>query len=369
MTLGCFKPITIGNMKLRNRFVRSATVEGMATNKGQPIPLLKKFYCDLADGGIALIITGASLVESYTNLPDIEGVGFPATIDNDRFIRDWQDIVSEVHQHGAKIAMQIVHPGRQDDPNLRTPIAPSAVPLENKDIVPHEMTVEEIHAMVEKFAQACRRAYESGFDAVQLHGGHGYLISNFLSPYTNRRTDEYGGSTLNRARFVLDILKRVHELIGTHFPIPIKMNCDDFIEGGMTSHEAVAIAKILTQAGIAAIEVTGGITSNNPQRTYAKGINKREKEAYFRTYAKTIKENISSPVILVGGLRSLEVIEKLITDGITDLVSMSRPFIREPGLIQRWMEGDLKRAQCISCNKCHDNMYWGGYLRCYMKKG
>jgi 2,4-dienoyl-CoA reductase-like NADH-dependent reductase (Old Yellow Enzyme family) len=169
-------------MKLRNRFVRSATVDGMATHTGQPIPLLKNFYSALAEGGVALIITGACHVDYYQNLPAIEGVGYPARIDDDRVIADWRDIVAEVHKRDARIAMQIVHAGRQDNPSLRTPIAPSAVALEGKNIVPQEMTLDEIHAMVEKFGQACRRAYEAGFDAVQLHGGHGYLISNFVSP-------------------------------------------------------------------------------------------------------------------------------------------------------------------------------------------
>jgi 2,4-dienoyl-CoA reductase-like NADH-dependent reductase (Old Yellow Enzyme family) len=364
-----FKPVDIKSIQLKNRFVRSATMEGLATFDGRPTQKLKELYFKLAEGEVGLIVTGAALVEAYKNLPNIEGLPFPSAIEEDRHVEDWREMIDGVHERGSKIAMQITHPGRQDYPRLRgsTPIAPSAVPLENSDIVPREMTIDEIKEMVEKFAQACRRVKEAGFDAVQLHGGHGYLLNNFISPYANVRTDEYGGSTENRARFIVEIVKRARKLLGPEYPLMIKMNFDDFIDGGLDKDEAVRVAKIIVRGGIDCIEVSGGTQAEGGKHIAVKGINTERKEAYFRSYAKALKERVSVPVILVGGLRTPSVMEKLVEDGVTDLVSMCRPFIREPQLIKRWKDGDLTKAKCISCNKCLENRIKRP-TRCYIEK-
>jgi 2,4-dienoyl-CoA reductase-like NADH-dependent reductase (Old Yellow Enzyme family) len=227
------------------------------------------------------------------------------------------------------------------------------------------MTVDEIHDMTGKFAQSCRRVKEAGFDAVQLHGGHGYLISSFISPYCNIRADAYGGSTENRARFITEIVQKARKLVGSEFPVLIKMNFDDFIKGGLSKDEAINIAKIIVQAGIDAIEVTGGISSDNPLRISAKGIDRVQDEAYFQSYAKALKKHVSVPVILVGGIRTPHVIDKLVNDEIADFISMSRPFICEPGLVKRWMDGDTTKAKCISCNKCRENVQIRS-VKCYI---
>lgn len=349
-----FQPTSIKDIQIKNRFVRSATMEGMAKFDGRPTRRLKELYLKLAEGEIGLIVTSAAIVEAYKNLPDIEGLPFPLAIDDDRFIEDWRKMIDCVHERGSKIVMQIAHPGRQDNPRLRgsTPIAPSAVPIENSNIVPREMKVSEIKEIVEKFGHSCRRVKEAGFDAVQFHGCHGYLINNFISPHTNVRTDEYGGSTENRARFVVEIVKRSRELVGDEYPLMIKMNFDDFIDGGLDKDEAVSIAKIIVQAGIDCIEVSGGTQAESMKHIAVKGINKEEKEAYFRPYAEALKERVSVPVFLVGGLRTPSVMEKLVEDGAADFMSMCRPLIREPELVKRWKNGDLEKAKCISCNKC-----------------
>jgi len=344
-------------------------MEGLATFDGRPTRKLKELYLRLAEGEVGLIVTGGAFVEAYKNLPDIEGLPFPLAIDEDRYVEDWREVTDGVHKRGSKIAMQIVHPGRQDHPRLRgsTPIAPSAVPMEDRDIVPREMTVNEVKEMVEKFAQACRRVKKAGFDAVQLHGCHGYLISNFISPYANVRTDEYGGNTENRARFIVEIVKRARELMGPDYPLLIKMNFDDFIDGGLDKDEAVGVAKMIVQAGIDCIEVSGGTQAEGGKHIAVKGINKEEKEAYFRFYAEALKKQVSVPVILVGGLRTPSVMEKLVEAGAADFVSMARPFIREPELIKRWKDGDLEKAKCISCNKCFEN--WTiRPTRCYIEE-
>ncbi len=365
-----FEPAQIKNLKIRNKLVRSATYEGMGTPTGEPSKKLAKLYNTYADGQVGLIVTSAALLERFKiPFPEGEDLPYPTFIDNDSVIAAWKPIVKDVHSRGAAIAMQIVHPGRQENPILRggePPIAPSAVEEKTFGTMPREMTAAEIGDMVEQFAQACRRVKEASFDAVQLHGGHGYLISNFISPYTNRRTDEYGGDTAGRARIIVEIVRRARELIGEDFPVMIKMNCDDFVPGGLTKDEVARVAAVIAEAGIDCIEVTAGIyeTRNEMSRP---GINKEEKEAYLRPYAEALRKTVSIPLILVGGMRSPKVIEKVLSDGLADMVSLSRPLIREPQLIKRWKDGDLRKATCISCNQCSDNVFTQP-LRCYVEE-
>ena len=366
-----FEPFDIKGIQVKNRFVRSATVEGMGMADGRPSGSLRELYYALAEGEIGLIVTAAALVdgEAYKKRRYVEGRAYDIAMDEDRYIEDWHEVVAGVHERGSRIAMQLVHMGRQENPKIRgsRPVAPSAVPLTNTDIVPREMTVQEIEETVERFAQSCRRVMEAGFDAVQLHGGHGYLISNFISPYANVRTDAYGGSTGNRSRFITEIVRRARELVGEDYPIMIKMNCDEFIEGGLSKDQAVETAKIITEAGIDCIEVTGGTSSDSPLRMAVPGIKRVEQEAYFASYARALKEHVSVPIILVGGLRTPSVMAKVLEEGIADLLSLSRPFIREPGLVKRWKQGDQEKARCISCNKCALYMFKQP-LRCYVEE-
>jgi 2,4-dienoyl-CoA reductase-like NADH-dependent reductase (Old Yellow Enzyme family) len=339
----------------------------MGNAKGEPMEQLAQLYSTLAENEVGLIVTSAALVERFKlELPEGAGIAYPTYMDRDELAELWKPIVQAVRARGATMAMQIVHPGRQEAPELRLgepPLAPSAVEVKESGVVPREMTPDEIREMVEKFAQACRRVKEAGFDAVQLHGGHGYLISNFISPYTNRRTDEYGGDTAGRAKFIVDIVRRARELVGDDYPVMIKMNCDDFVPGGITKDEAARIASVIAEGGIDCIEITGGIPDAGEQ-TRRKGINKQEKEAYLRPYAETLRPVVSIPLILVGGMRSPRVVEKVLSEGVADMVSISRPFIREPHLLKRWKEGDRKRAKCVSCAKCADNVFIRP-LRCY----
>jgi len=362
-----FEQASIKNIRLKNRFVRSATMEGMATSDGLPTGALKDLYCMLADGEVGFIITSGAIIEPYKHFP--ENFSTALAIDENDKIEAWRGIIDAVHERGAKIAMQLTYLGRQDIPEWRgsTPIAPSAVPIQNTGVTPREMTVQDIKDIVEKFAHACRRVKEAGFDAVQLHGAHGNLINNFMSPFTNIRTYDYGGNTENRARFVAEIVDRTRELTGPDFPLMIKMNFNDFIDGGLDVDEAVKIAEIIAQAGIDCIEVSGGTLSESKDHIAVKGITKKEQEAYFRTYAKSLKEHVSIPVILVGGHRTPDVMAKVLEDGAADFISMSRPLIREPGLIKRWKNGKLEKAKCISCNQCFENWIFRP-LRCYVEE-
>ncbi|MBI4830077.1 MAG: NADH:flavin oxidoreductase [Candidatus Lindowbacteria bacterium] len=354
-----FDPVRIKNLSIRNRIARSATYEGMGNHRGEPTKQHAQLYNALAEGGVGLIFTGATMLERFKlELPEGADMAYPTFIHDDAIASLWKPIVADVHARGAAIAMQVVHAGRQEAPVVRggdAPIAPSAVQEKTFGVVPREMTIAEIKETIENFAQAARRVKSAGFDAIQLHGGHGYLISNFISPYTNRRTDEYGGDTERRARFIVDIIRRSREMVGD-YPILIKMNCDDFVLGGLDKEEAARVAATIAKAGIDCIEITAGIYESMELMS-RKAINSEEKEAYLRPYAEALRKAVNTPLILVGGMRSPAVIERILSDGVADMVSLSRPFIREPGLVKRWKAGDLSKAACVSCNQCSENTF------------
>ncbi|MBA7607210.1 NADH oxidase [subsurface metagenome] len=231
--------------------------------------------------------------------------------------------------------------------------------------MPREMTTYEIEETIESFAQAARRAKEAGFDGVQLHGAHGYLISEFLSPYTNRRTDQYGGDTDKRLRFVEQIYRRSRELVGDGFPILIKMNCDDFLEGGITLDESKKITKMLSNMGFDAIEISSCMWETVKRKKKEIGwkptfipesrmsVGSINEPAYHSPYAKEIKKVIDIPLILVGGINSIDLVEEILNKGDADFVSFSRPLIREPDLPNRWMKGiGSTIVECAYCNNC-----------------
>jgi 2,4-dienoyl-CoA reductase-like NADH-dependent reductase (Old Yellow Enzyme family) len=344
-------------MELQNRFVRSATHEFMAEEDGTPTSRLGDLYEDLAKNEVGLIITGYSYV-----LPggqsDIKQQG----IYDNRFIEPYREITDRVHKYRSRIVLQIVHGGRQADTSAEFPVpmAPSSVRNDRSAVVPKEMTEEEILKVIEAFTQAAVRAKKAGFDGVQLHCAHGFLLSNFISPYTNRRTDRWGGSVENRARIVAEIVRRIKEETGGSFPILVKMNATDGFQPGTSKAEigldisqAVEIAKLLEKAGVCAVEVSGGIGEAGGV-TIKTAINSPAKEAYFKEYSKKIKSTVNIPVILVGGIRSLSVMEELLENEFADLISMSRTFICEPDFVLKLKPGVAKKAKCVSCNLCFD---------------
>lgn len=346
--LHLFEDTTINGMHLRNRLIRSATWEGMCLPDGRPTAKLIQYYRDLARGGVGLIITGYAFVSP-------EGKQLPGKmgIHKDDFSFEMISLTDAVHDEQGQICIQLVHAGGQTDSSNAgcRPRAPSSVQVAQFPEVPLELSREEIADIVTAFAQAAKRAKSYGFDAVQLHGAHGYLINEFLSPLTNRRTDEYGGSIDNRCRFLREVYRSVRDAVGIDYPIMIKLNGNDFLDGGLTIDDALYAARMLSQEGIDAIEVSGGTAASglkNPVRTK---IRRPEHEGYNLTAAMEIKHSVKCPVIAVGGFRSHEVVMQTLNQGI-DYIAMSRPLIREPGLPRRWSEGDLAPARCISCNSC-----------------
>ncbi|AKB79379.1 2,4-dienoyl-CoA reductase [NADPH] [Methanosarcina horonobensis HB-1 = JCM 15518] len=344
-------------MELQNRFVRSATHEFMAEEDGTPTSRLGDFYEELAKNEVGLIITGYSYV-----LPGGQSDANQQGIYDDRFIEPYKGITDRVHEYRSKIVLQIVHGGRQADASQEHPVpmAPSVVKNGHSAAIPREMTEEEILKMIEAFTQAAVRAKKAGFDGVQLHCAHGFLLSNFISPYTNRRTDRWGGSVENRARIVTEIVRRIKEETDGNFPILVKMNATDGFQPGTAKAElglnisqAVETAKLLEKAGVCAVEVSGGISEAGGV-TIKTAISSPAKEAYFKDYSKKIKSAVNIPVILVGGIRSLPVMEELLENGFADLISMSRAFICESDLVLKLKSGEAKKAKCVSCNLCFD---------------
>ena len=360
-----FERTTINGMNLRNRIVRSATWEGMCDPDGRPTAKLTEFYRQLALGGVGLIMTGYTFVRP-------EGKQLPGKmgIHTDEFCDDFKNMSSAVHEAGGTIAVQLVHAGGQTDSGTagRQPVAPSAVQVEQFPEVPAELTSTEIQEIIDAFGKGAGRAKEWGFDAVQLHGAHGYLINQFLSPLTNHRTDEYGGSIENRSRFLLEVYKKVRETVGNNYPVLIKLNASDNLEGGLTTQDAVYAAVKLSELGIDAIEVSGGTPASGDKTPARTKINKPEKEAYHRDLAKQIKNAVSCPVMVVGGMRSYEIAEKAVTKEGLDYISMARPLIREPNLPNRWRDGDRSPATCISCNGCFGPGIKEGGIYCVVEK-
>ena len=345
-----FEPIEIAGLHIPNRFVRSATHEWLAGEDGTPTPAIGDMYEELAKYEVGLIISGYS----YVN-PAGKSSQRQQGIYDDRFIGPYRQITERVHKYGSKIALQVVHGGRQAlaTPEYPHALAPSAVKDSSSGITPHAMTEEQIQQTIEDFAQAVRRAQAAGFDAVQLHIAHGFLLSSFISPYTNQRNDKWGGSVENRTRIIVDIIRRARELVGGDLPIMAKMNATDgFGDRGLDAPECVDVAAALESAGVCAIEVSGGIFEAGEVMSRP-GINSPEEEAYFREYARMIKQGVGIPVMLVGGLRSMGVMEQMLASGCADMVSLCRPLIREPDLVVKFRDG-AQEAECTSCNECFD---------------
>lgn len=354
----------IGNLKPRNRIVRSATYEGRADLKGFVTPRLLDFYRELSAGGAGTIITGVCTVSRSAKIGLSEIGAY-----SDEHVDGLAQLADAIHTNGALAILQLNHCGRQFFPHEGHPpaVAPSAITDPAFGITPREMTRPEMARAEEDFTQAAGRSREAGFDGIQLHSAHGYLLSSFLSPYTNRRKDEYGGSLENRTRMHREIIGGIRSVCGEDFPVLVKMNGEDFLDGGIETAEACEIAKVFEEAGVAAIEVSGGMWEAG-RKTSQTRITRPEREAYFRDHARAVKQSVSIPVIEVGGIRSPEIAEEILASGDADFVSMSRPLVTEPDLLRKWAAGDTKRADCVSCNGCLDAINKGEELRCVYKE-
>lgn len=363
-----FSPSTIGKVEVKNRIIRSATYARMATKDGRVTDPLLQLYADLARGGSGLIITGFIAV-------DPAGTGGPSNLSyfDDTYIADHQKLIEGVREASpdVKIGAQIAHSGRQSSHPRYEAVAPSAVLEKGSGRMPRELTVDEIGTIIEEFVAAGRRAFESGYDLVQLHAAHGYLLSSFLSPYMNVREDEFGGSPRNRARILVEIFNGLRSEVGANFPIAVKLQTEDGVPVGLTLTEATEIAKYIVDAGCAAIEVSGGFYETLMSKGWgipSNVVKTPEDENYFLLAALAMKDAVPDcPIILVGGVRNPVTADQILQDRQADFISICRPLICEPDLPIRWSNGDLTPPLCISCNSCYQSIL-AGPVECLVKQ-
>jgi 2,4-dienoyl-CoA reductase-like NADH-dependent reductase (Old Yellow Enzyme family) len=360
-----FETSNIARMTLKNRTLRSATWEGLADSNGFVRPELVKKIAELARGSVGLIVTGYLYVS-----PEGRGLPWQTGVWHDDHVEGLSQITKVVHDEGGLVAAQIAHAGgrtRPKDIGGQRPMGPSSIKGFSFGDTPREMTASDIQASVKGFAEAARRVKQAGFDALQLHAAHNYLISQFLSPLINQRSDAYGGSSKRRRQFLSEVYSAVREVVGADFPVLIKLNTTDGPEGGITPEEALEAAKDLAIIGVDAIEVSGGIAGSDLYRPSRKNVSKPSQEAYFRSAAMLFKQELGIPVILVGGIRSYTVAEDILALGHADYVAFSRPLICEPNLILRWSQGDRSPSKCLSCNLCLQEGLKGSGIACAKK--
>ncbi len=335
-----FEKTDINGMVLPNRFVRSATWAGMATDEGKCTPPLIDLFKELAAGEVGLIITGHAYVRK-----DGQHAPRQLGIHQDSLIPGLKDLTQAVHAHESKIIVQLGYGGA----------------YLSKARVRH-MSHQDFQKLADAYGRAAVRARQSGFDGVQIFAAHGFFLSQMLCPRYNDRTDDYGGEITNRARALLEVLTAIRKAVGRDYPVLAKLNCEDFVADGLTLQDSVRSAGMLEKAGIDAIELSGGLL-NNPN-IMRSTIDLGASQAYFQSQARIYKETIRVPLILVGGIRSYETARQLVDEGIADYISMSRPFIREPNLIKRWRKGDRREAACISCDNCFEPIKKGEGVAC-----
>jgi len=359
-----FEQTEINGMKLPNRFVRSATHEAMADLDGTVKDQLLQYMAELVHGEVGLVVTGHAHVTR-------EGQAGPRQMGvySDAMIDGLKRVSSIIHQNGGVVAIQLAHAGNKGiGKNEYTALGPSDL-LKEGIKQAAAMTVEDIKRTVQAFGDAAKRSVQAGFDAIQIHSAHGYLLSQFLSPYYNKRDDRYGGTLENRARLLLEVYAEIRSRVGASFPVMVKINAEDFLEGGVTVEEMVKVAHLLEDRGMDAIEMSGGTFESGRLIPSRMGTAKSaKKEVYYRKGAEAFKKEIKIPLILVGGILSFNIAEEVVAARLADYVALSRPLIREPHLVKRWASGDRRKASCISCNKCFSTLTMEEALHCPVEK-
>jgi 2,4-dienoyl-CoA reductase-like NADH-dependent reductase (Old Yellow Enzyme family) len=380
-----FEPAKIGSLQLKNRFIRSATGDASADPRGHVTEKQLKRYKNLAAGGLGFIITGVSFVhDSGIHRLHYNSIG------DDEFITGLRRLTDIVHSYGAKIAIQLFHGGRTSAHFLKSrhwlAMAPSYI--EDDASIKGDyraMTEEDIWEIIQAFGDGARRAHEAGFDAIQLHGAHGFLFSQFVSPFTNRRRDGWGGSLKNRLRFHREVYKDIRKKVGSNYPVLIKFGVQDGFAQGLKFSEGKHAAKLLADWGFNALEISLGVRGQDyaewnvngsetgpgsGEKDYGKtefrtDITCLSREAYYRNWCRAIKQEVTVPVIITGGLRTFSLMEEIINSKDADFIALSRPLIREPGIVNDWEKGNPRKPTCISCNKCVEGLRRGKPLRCW----
>jgi 2,4-dienoyl-CoA reductase-like NADH-dependent reductase (Old Yellow Enzyme family) len=340
------QPFTLPNGALiKNRLFKSAMSEALGNRERAPTPELVRLYQAWADGGVGLCITGNVMI-------DRRALGEPGNvvIEDDRDLAQLKAWAQAATRNGTQCWVQLNHPGKQSPKGLnKETVAPSAVPF-RPDMkaffaTPRELSDAEVHALVARYGKAAGIVKQAGFSGVQIHGAHGYLVSQFLSPHHNRRTDDWGGTAEKRRRFVLAVYQAMRENVGPDFPIGIKLNSADFQRGGFTEEESLDTIRALAEAGIDLIEVSGGtyeapaMTGVKADKAEVKKDSTRQREAYFLAFAEKARQAVKTPLVVTGGFRSSQGMAEAITSGAVDMVGLARVLAVEPDLPRRLLAG------------------------------
>lgn len=353
-----FEPLKVGSMEIRNRFMRSATTSYWSDERGVVRTEIIDLYRRLAEGGVGLIVKGHLYVtdsgKAHTGM---------AGISSDIHVPRLRELTDAVHEHGGKIVAQLNHAGYNSVVDRAGPSEYGGGGWEAR-----ALTADEIHDIVDAFGDAAQRSMDAGFDGVQIHGAHGYLVSQFISRLANTRTDEYGGSLENRMRLLNEVYDEVRARVGGRVPVLLKMNCDDFSPKGFTIDNSAMVAEAICKRGLDAIEISGGgLGQRQELRARALSNDPEVAEASFAGHAFEIRgATRPTPMALVNGIRSLRCMEAIVGRGLADIVSMSRPFIREPDLV-RSLEAGQPMATCTTCSTCSSREFFGKtMLRCHL---
>ncbi len=380
-----FSPARIGTLEVKNRMIRTASHEGLADARGTPTEAQFQFYKGFVDGGIGLVITGYAGIQQNGK----SALHHMTMIDADELVPAHRAMVDRLHSLGGRIVLQIAHCGRQTsskDTGAPYIVAPSALRYTFYAEKPHAVTESEIYEVIANFARASRRAKEAGYDGVEIHAAHGYLLSTFLSRGANRRRDQWGGSLENRFRIVALTLRAVRDAVGANYPVLIKLNSYESLSNGIRPQECVEIAKLVDATGCCdAIEISAGTNANvfymarggfptqailKYYRPFcqlpgslrwltrmlapsaAKLFVPKFTQGYNLETAAAVKRSVSLPVITVGGMRTKAFMEQAISEDKTDFISMARPLLLEPDLANKFQAGLSDTSHCDNCNIC-----------------
>lgn len=354
-----FEPITINGTTFRNRMVVSAMVTNYCNEDGTPSEKFMAYHEHKAKGGYGIIIT-----EDFAVTRTAGASKTLAGIWNDCQIKPWKVFTDRIHNAGAKTIAQIYHAGRQTSSQItgEQPIAPSAIKDPTMPEMPREMSTEEIHRLVQAFADAAVRAKKAGFDGVEIHGAHGYLINEFVSPFSNKRCDEYGGSTENRTRFPREIIQSVRKAVGSDFPIFYRMSSEEYVPGGLEIEEAKLIAKLMEDAGADCIHCSQGVFATGhiiiPPAPVPVGG--------FVHHAAALKSVVNIPVIAVGRINDPMLAESILASGSADLCTMARASLADPEMPEKAKRGECAAIlHCIGCVQgCAGEHEKGNPIRC-----
>ena len=360
-----FSPVRIGSLLLTNRIVFAATSSELADREGFVTEDMAEYYAERGRGGAGLLVVEATYID-----PRGKRLHHNAMLDEDRYIPGMRRLVEAIHATGASAALQLNDGGRESVPEVSgaPPRAPSAVPSRftavGDAVVPRELTVAEIRELVARFTDAALRAQAAGFDAIELHGAHGYLIGQFLSPESNRRQDDYGGDTRRRARFFVELVQAIKRELGRDYPVICRMNGRDLVPGGLELDEAVEIGALLEAAGADSVSVSGGIHASRP---YAIIPGMSVPRGCYAEYSEAFKRRLTVPIMAVGRINTPELAEEILATGRADLICLSRALLADPYFPAKARSGRLDRiVPCIACNECIATIHRHQGIACTM---